>query len=92
MTGSNQYHPVSILAIVTGFPKIRDKCSSTSVLYCFAQGVSPRVWLFSERCTEFFKNEAYVASTRVEYMEQLGVVTTFPLSARQAAQQAYEFG
>jgi hypothetical protein len=50
------------------------------------------VWLFSERCTEFFKNEAYVASTRVEFMEQLGVVTTFPLSARQAARQAYEFG
>lgn len=56
-----------------------------------SQGVSPRVWLFTERCTEFFKNEAYVAATRVEYASQLGIVTSFPLTAAQEAQNAYDF-
>lgn len=55
-------------------------------------GRSPRVWLFTERCSEYFKNEAYVAATRVEHMAQWGVVTTFPTSAAQLAADAYEFG
>lgn len=60
-----------------------------------SNGRSPRVWLVDVRASEFFRGALYTGATRVEYKEQLGLVTglpPLPLTEREKAAHERLYG